>query len=313
MNVDILRNKAIRTAFGLSLLPALLPLTAVQGSSADSVSRTARSVWKIYGESSGVTGTAFAVGPREFITNAHVVKDLYAGERDGGIVYLSQGDRKIEFNWAERVSLTYDIALFSTVERVDYGLELAKSFDPSRERSLYAVGYPQGSWTVVRQKEPIVAQDSFVYEIPSDKFTRHGNMDGISGAPIVDSEGNVVAILAMSYRDKIYGVKSQHIDSLRKKNIGVACLDLNCFQGAAMDEVFRLINEGNPVAQFQLGSGRGYISQDIDLGLMIRLGKQGFLMALRDLCDWYKWGRHGISKNQEKARYWCRETGTFGR
>ena len=308
MKAGIPRNRESGIWFRMSLFMALLLPTAVQAASADSVNRTARSVWKVYGEAIGVVGTAFAVGPREFITSAYVAKNLYEGD---GAAFISQGDRVIELKWCERSSLTYDISVCSPVERVDHYLRLSKSFDPAKEHSLHVVGYPGGSWTVLRQTGPITVRDDVFYEFPVDK-PEAMDLDGVSGAPVVDSNGDVVAITTLSSHSWLYGVRSQYMETLRKKHIGAACSNINCFQESVMDEVYRLSKRGNPLAQFQIASGHGYIRQGIDLELMIRSAESGFYWAQRMLCIWYAHGKHGIEKNRAQARYWCEKKDTHG-
>ena len=314
MELDILRNRVLRILIWVSLFITFLPLSALQAASDHAVNRTSRAVWKIYGESSGVQGTAFAIGPQEFITNAHVIKDLYEG---GDRIFLSQGSRIIELDWAERISLTYDVAFFTTVERVGYYLKWADSFDSSKEDSLYAVGYPQDSLTVIRQVGPIVSEDSYLYAVPTDKVHRKRSMAGNSGAPIVDSNGDVVAVGSMHFKNELYGVRIQYVKALfardPERRIGVLCSDLNCLQ-VAEAKVFELSHKGNPIAQYQIGNGRrGYISEDIDLELMISSGESGIFIAQRELCIWYRYGINGVLKNPEKARYWCQKAGIFVR
>lgn len=300
---------SFKTLVRTSLVAAFLVASSTPAASGDLVDRTSRAVWKIHGESSEAVGTAFAIGPREFITNAHVVRDLYEGERDGGIVYLSQGDRRIEFDWAERVSLTYNVAYFTTVERVRHYLPLATGFDARGNSSLHVVGYLGGLLFSVKQASPIVSEDGWQYVIPVHKISRNRVHVGLEGAPIVDSNGAVVAVVGgfAPFIDTVYGIRSEYARGLLEKGIGVRCLDLQCFRKIA-DKTHELSRMGNPVAQFQVGHGLWDSDRDRDLELLTRAAESGIFLASRYLCTLYRYER-GLS-DSSKAQYWCREAVT---
>ena len=99
-------------------------------------------VWQIVNKKRTYTGTAFAIGERHFLTNAHVIEGFV--DHDSKQIVLRQQGNALELtvNYHRvALSLTYDLALFTTREAVEHVLELAGRETAIRESQHRIVGY----------------------------------------------------------------------------------------------------------------------------------------------------------------------------
>ena len=316
-----LPNKNKRLAFFLCFNFSVVTLflfsyTLVQAVSNLDVELASRSVWRIHDNTGKNWGTAISIGgpnKKSFLTNAHVIKALI-DNKDVSFFYLTQkgNSTRLDFYSLVAMSLTYDLALFETVQGVEHSLVLARHFDSSTEDSLYVVGYPQGSWQVVEQRGGIDSRCDFTYGLRTNKENKEGSMEGLSGSPIIDSRGFVVAVQNLFRENIIYGVKLEWVYKLFGGEIGVNCSD-NPGVGRCLSRAVELIRsmayeKGHKVAQYQLGFG-GYISLRSDINLLTQSARSGCYLAADQLCSIHYHGDEGIPKNVEKARYWCDRIG----
>ncbi len=109
-------------------------------------------VWEVY-NSTG-TGSAFAIeAPKRnrFVTNAHVIGVGLLKAKSGPITLLQEGNKDSpRFHRLVAISTTYDLAVFETDKPVRHHLRISGSFDKDKAEDLYVVGYPHGSFTVLR-------------------------------------------------------------------------------------------------------------------------------------------------------------------
>ena len=125
------------------------PLQAADDDNFLDLQNAHRAVWKIYGRNTKLgktsVGTAFAIGPDRFVTNAHVLRALRGVSiRD---IRLSQegSSHRLRIDRLLRLSELYDLALFRTTENVTNYLGPADDF--SHEfKQLSLLGYPAGSF-----------------------------------------------------------------------------------------------------------------------------------------------------------------------
>lgn len=308
MQFSILRNKLVISIWAV-LLVAVPPFPhTAQGALEEEIFRSvARYVWEIYNPKTDEGGTAWPVGRQYLITNAHVIRDVLKGN---GPIYLSQKGRRgvLAFGRLILVSMSYDLALFKIRGDVGRFLRLADDFDYKKEDLLYTVGYPRGVLRAVEQAGPIRYWDDTFYEIPLDEKDGNEDLGGLSGAPILDSRGLVVAVWTQSNRSSAYAVAVKYVRLLLDEQVGVTCRHREGVYGClrrAWDKMEYLAKaEKNPMARYQLGKKRGDPGR-YTLHWLIQSAEDGSYMALITLCGVYFHGTENIPKDTSKASYWC--------
>ena len=274
--------RAILCALVLATTPISIASSALAVTTVDR-NNAHLAIWKISG--GGRAGTAFAVSDRHFVTCAHVLK----GFVDRGIddVFISQegSDRVLRVNHAfAALTLTHDLAVFTTGEEVSHAFQIAPTFSPDRSKDLRVIAYPAGLFAVIDQIQRIIHLDRSSYTIPMDRVI----LGATSGAPVLNREGEVVAVLSAS-ADKTnmaYGIRLEHLQGFiggdipftacRDHATASACID------AAVEQTERMAEDGNPIAQYELGRD-GYLNKDGDMDWLTRSAEQGFSAAERGL------------------------------
>ena len=220
-------------------------------------------VWSVWNGKK--RGTAFAIGDNRFMTNAHVMKDFI----DSGVlsIFLSQrgNPHRLRFHRLVAISTTYDLAVFETKETVDHWLRFADSFS-KWQTGLYVVGYPKKSFTVLEQTKPVGYEDPFSYEfeVNSAGFPKEG-LGGLSGAPVLNAEDEVVMVIFGGDSNLLSGVKLEIARKLVSgdRDTGIICYfaiftmkerTSQCLQ-KAIKQTMEMAKQGNIVAQYQLEDG----------------------------------------------------------
>ena len=270
-----------------------------------------RAVWNIH--SKFTTGTAWAVGPYHVITNAHVFKDLAKAAR----ILLSQkgGSSPLPIERAVRISTTYDLVLLKTRERMAYHLPIASGFSRSRDEPLYAIGYPKEFFQIAEQSAGMTYENHFSYMIPVNKHV----LPGFSGAPFLNSKGEVVAVSHSSSSNMADAVKREHLEEFMNLigRIGVSCENLDSHTQCLEKGVKKTIKDANgkgevaALAQFQLGRPEGYFIDIIPTKRSkkdwLRLSaRRGFPVAAQIL------GKALRKTKPEEAAYWLRRAAEKG-
>ena len=144
-----------------------------------SVEAAHRAVWKIHNLKPGETfgkrkdhsrGTAFAIGPRNFIIN-----------------------------------VAHDLALLETGQRVEEYLRFSDKDAPSPGEQLWVMGYLDG-FTRQEVANGIVYEDIFTFAVATD----FPDLAGMSGSPILDAGGRVAGVGYFAEGNMLYGVKINH-------------------------------------------------------------------------------------------------------
>lgn len=231
----------------------------------------------------------------------------------GGRIYLSREGRTERREFAQLVSIskTYDLALIKTVEsgRQFLGLAGVDEFDHQEEHLLYTLGYPSAQFLGLEQAGPTHKYDDTFYEIIFDKEDYDGNTKGISGSPIIDSRGRVVAVLFLNgvNTNEYYGVAVKYVHRLIAEQVGVTCFprewEHECMARAHKKMEYLADVEKDPIAQYQSGTW----GEEFDVDRLRQSANAGSFMARRALCMSYNIdGEHdGIPKNELEAFRWC--------
>lgn len=258
------------------------------------LSSAASAVWKIEDDIS--YGTAFAISPNLFITNAHNLQDT---KRIGEII-LSQesSSRRLGVSQILALSLVHDLMLLQTKETVRRYLRLGGPVSKKEDGSLRMMGYPKETLTRLKQIAPIPWQDRFYYALPVNRMDLHG----ASGSPVFNPRGEVVAIASRASENVSSCLKVKHIKRLLLGEIGVVCPRPRLIRVCREQEIEKMAamaERGHEFAQFRLGLGT-YTNNGKPLARFLRQSAQrGFMQAMQKL------GTHHYNKKEfQKAHHW---------
>ena len=154
-------------------------------------------------------GTGWFVDDHYIVTNHHVVSDWKAGKTSSAAGYLLDGTKiDIEFvatTPPSRFEHEVDIALIRTPSVAPYVVPMGSASSLDRGSPVVMVGNPEsiGNWVIsLGEFRKQAYRNELDFQIPST----HGN----SGSPIVDMDGNAVAME--------YGGRSQANSESKVKN-----------------------------------------------------------------------------------------------
>ena len=179
-----------------------------------------------------IQGSAFAWGPRDFMTNVHVLHRTFKREKTLGSITLSQEGNDIELK-IERVvaiNVAHDLAHIRTTRSVPHyldpvyekGLPLAAYEDiDSLGSELTLMGYLGGVFMSAKASRGIIYEDIFSYAFA----TEHSPLKGFSGGPIVNSDGQFVGISVYAQKNIIFFIKINYLGQLIFDKKGIRCGD----------------------------------------------------------------------------------------
>ena len=254
----------------------------------------ASAVWKI--EDDRNYGTAFAISPNLFITNAHNLRDA---KRIGEIILSQEGNaRRLGVSQILALSLVHDLMLFQTKETVRRYLRLGVPVSKKEDGMLRMMGYRKETITHFRQIASIPWQDRFYYALPVNRM----NLSGTSGGPVLNPKGEVVAIASQANGNMGYALKTRHIERLLTGKIGVFCPRPRLIRPCRKKGIARLVamaERGHGFARFRLGLGT-YTNEGKPLVRFLRQSaEQGFTSGEQKLGIFYY-----KKKEYRKAHHW---------
>ena len=277
--------------------------------SAQVLSSVVSAVWKI--EDDRNYGTAFAISPNLFITNAHNLRDA---KRIGEIILSQEGnDRRLSVSQVLALSLVHDLLLLQTEETVQSYLRLGGPVSSKEDGALHILGYRKQTLTRFRQGAPIAWQDRFYYALPVNKI----NLSGASGSPILGSAGKVVAIASRASKNISYGLKSQYIRRLLAGDIGIFCSHPRSIRSCRDDGIAEMVamsERGHEFAQFRIGLGTYTNNEKLLVRFLRQSAQRGFMQAMQKLGTYHydnkefkeahHWFIKAAKKNNPKSRYY---------
>ena len=270
----------------------------------DRTEQISRSVWKI---SNNVYGTAFAIGPNQFITNFHVVAPFLKYNNSIKYVTLSQEgrDSKIQIKRVVALSALYDLALLETEENVtDYLSIVDSSVEQSEKLSVF--GYPGGVLKNLKKIGSVLDEDSHFYTFP----VNYSKLKGSSGGPVLNEKGEVVGVISMSNINIAIAIKAKFLQEFIAGKEAISCSHMRtkvCLQ-KDMEAIKNLSNAGGAYVQYVLAWMYSYgvgVEKDEEKAFewYEKSAKQNYAPAQNNLALMYLEGV-GVEKDEEKAFEW---------
>ena len=183
-----------------------------------SVEAAHRAVWQIHNDH--YQGTAFAIGPSNFIINIHVLLDLLKRGNSLAATTLLQDGNPVQLRVKQvlAVNVAHDLALLETGQRVEEYLRFIDEDALGPGEQLFVMGYLDG---FTRQAVPdgMVYEDIFSFAVATD----FPDLSGMSGSPILNASGRVVGVGHVAEHNVLYGVKTSYAKAFVAGESGTAC------------------------------------------------------------------------------------------
>ena len=178
-------------------------------------------VWQIV-NSKGYGGSAFAIKPKLFITNFHVVQALFT-DPSQDIKLLHSSGRSLSFKKIIKVDSRMDLALIETHEKTKHYLTIPRSReffgeDQSME-DLLIIGYNKMGLTKFEQ---IGKAKKFPYSWTFAINTSDGY--GVSGSPVFNNKGLLVGVVFYGHLNLVTIRRMQYVSEFIHQDLN----SLNC-------------------------------------------------------------------------------------
>ena len=314
-----------------------------------------KSVWKISNDSLS-SGTVFFIGPKLFVTNFHVMSSQLAPGYDCYVELQSDeqpessNEKCIKRNDIEHITLSqegnhsvlkvnrilalsafYDLALVETDNPVSDYLILSESPLKPEEEFLIQ-GYPNGYFKEMKKTGSILFSGSDLdYSFPVN-YTPFMAMrfQGASGAPVLNKQGEVVAVIYSAVVNILSAVALNHLKEFITGETGLDCTDFvnaeECIR-REIESLKELAETNSPVAQFKLSvmysegewleedpekafelyvkaANQGYAVAQHNLGGMISMGtEKGFKKIERDFQKAFEWYTKAADQGYAPSQY----------
>ena len=262
----------------------------------------AQYVWKI--SNSTGSGTAFAIGPNQFITNFHVMLSIFKGVESSEEIVLSQKGKTLSFNRPLKINSVYDLALFETKESLSDYLHITDVSIEAGEK-LFAIGYPQGVLTIVKKTARVTYEDDLSYGFAVD----HSELHGISGSPLLNEKGQIAGVVYFASINILYAIRTKYLEEFVKGDTALDCSHFSNISSCFKREIENLktkAEQGEMFSQYKLAhvyyGGEG-VEKKLALYWFEKSAEQNYAPAQRGLAGMYYKGE-GVEKNLELAVYW---------
>ena len=263
-------------------------------------------VWKI--SNSTGNGTAFAIGPNQFITNFHVMLSILKGVESSEEIVLSQKGKTLSFNRLLKINSIYDLVLFETKESLGDYLHITDVSIEAGEK-LFTIGYPQGVLTIVKKTARVTYEDDWSYGFS----VNHSKLHGISGGPVLNEKGQIAGIASFSAINTLYTIKTKHLEEFVKGDTALDCSHFSNISSCFNREIENLktkAEQGEMFSQYKLAH-MYYDSEGVEKNLAFywfeKSAEQGYAPAQMALSSMYYKG-DGVEKNLELAFDWAEKS-----
>ena len=264
-----------------------------------------RAVWKIVDTKRGYQASAFAVGPRLVVTVAHNLFDVVWKAGTDKLVLVQAGrDGPIEVARARAISATHDLALLETATAMEHHLKVARSLPHGIADQFHAAGYPKAKFGILSVITDVLYGDADYYRLPMDRVV----LGGISGAPILAPNGEVIAVQRRTDDNVAEATRFQVLQELLDGETGARCgsMALKACLEAAAERTKQFAEGGDIAAQYQLGREHRYIPGAPELRWLRRAAEQGHSGARTELGIALYFGERGLQRDWVKSNYWLR-------
>ena len=272
-----------------------------------------KAVWKIH--SLNGSGTGFFTGPKRFVTNFHVISGLLDKSSLEDISLSQEGNsRKLKIKRIIALSAFYDLATLETEQEVSDYLSLSGEAVPQQEENLYVIGYPKGSFKIMKKTSSSFYQDSQSYTINIGYFEIHGG----SGSPVLNEQSQVSGVFYQGSENFPQAVKINHLRNLLEQKTGLVCDNLDpksCIK-SEIENLKKLAKQGYASAQFKLArmyDNGDRVTKNLSKAVywFEKAALQGDTSAQFMLAEMYNFGE-GVTKNPSIAAYWFEKAALQG-
>ena len=265
-----------------------------------------RAVWRIIDTKRGYQASAFAVGPRLVVTVAHNLFDV-VWKADTDKLVLDQAGRQghVDIARARAISTTHDLALLETATAMEHHLSVASTLPHGLADQFHAAGYPKAKFGILSVITDALHGDADYYRLPMDLVV----LGGISGAPILAPNGEVIAVQRRTDANVAEGTRFDILQKLLNGETGVICgsMTLKACLEAAAARTRQLAEAGDIAAQYQLGREYRYILPgDPELRWLRRAAEGGHSGARTELGIALYFGERGLQKDWRQSNHWLR-------
>ena len=264
-----------------------------------------RAVWKLLDANRTYQASAFAVAPRLVVTVVHNLFDVVLKAGTDKMVLVQTGRKgHIKIARTRSISATHDLALLETATPMEHHLSIAKALPHGLADQFYIAGYPKGRFETLRVITPIIHGDVDYYHLPMDRMVR----GGISGAPLLAPNGEVVALQRRADDNVAAAVRFEVLNKFLNGEIGVSCgsMALKACLNAAAARTKQLAETGDIAAQYQLGREHRYIPGEPEMRWLKRAAEGGHAGARTGLAIALYFGERGLQKDWKRSFNWMR-------
>ena len=266
-----------------------------------------KSVWKISWSDSGMTslGTGFFVGENHFITNFHVIYPMLNNIEH---ITLSQKGNPTNLRVTNILALSavHDLALVEVETKHFTNFLSLRENLPEPYEDLYVPAYPKNRFTNIKKTGNI-----FFHGTSHLSFAvNHSPLPGISGSPVLDKQGQVVAVSFGGNHNILFALSMGDLKEFIIGNTGSNCAHFINLKSCAKKEIENLkdlATAGFVEAQHQLATyyHYGVIEKNGDKALQwwSKAAEQAYAPAQYQLAVMYYNGE-GTKKNGDKAFQW---------
>ena len=275
-------------------------------------------------QASGNFGTAFAIGPDLFLTNAHVIRSAtrIGARLDQIKLYQTKGGSGpiLEIDQVLGMTEVHDLAYFRTKTRIAAYFPLFRGLPDGQLEPLTAVGYPGDSFRRMQSIAKASFQDSPFYDfsVALDLPVHLEGLQGASGGPVLSADGRLVGVMKQGSKNIAHCIRLEKvIEFVELGHEGVDCSSAtlgDCLASAAkkLSDAARV---GHPLAQFRLWHAFDrkliYGSQTTFIRLLKQSAESGYAPAQYSI-GWRYLDGNGVTESSQLGEAWIERSARSG-
>ncbi len=282
--------------------------------------KRAGDAWRVAGN----FGTAFAIGPDLFLTNAHVIRSATRlGAKLGQIkLYQTKGGTGpiLEIDQMLGMTEVHDLAYFRTKTRIGHYFPLSGGVSDEQLEPLTAVGYPGDSFRRMKSIARASFQESPFYDfsVALDLPVNLEGLQGASGGPVLSAGGRLVGVMKQGSKNIAHCIRLEKVvEFVELGREGVDCSSAtlgDCLAGAAK-RLADAARSGHPLAQYRLWHAFDrkliYGSQKTFMRLLRQSAESGYAPAQYSI-GWRYLDGNGVSESSQLGEAWIERSARGG-